>query len=143
MAGNIVLGYDGSDGSKAALRAAISVAHAYGAPLSIVFGYENAPLSAESQDYHTEVQKMGNAFVDEAAEEVSRSEPSLETEKLVVPMRAVDALLEAAEEREARVIVVGGMGEAPILGAILGSVPHKLLHRAKVPVLVVPVEAGE
>ena len=32
----------------------------------------------------------------------------------------------------------GGSGERPIVGAILGSVPHKLLHRSDVPVLVVP-----
>ena len=43
--------------------------------------------------------------------------------------------------REALAIVVGGSGERPILGAILGSVPHKLLHRSTVPVLVVPTPA--
>jgi nucleotide-binding universal stress UspA family protein len=35
-------------------------------------------------------------------------------------------------------IVVGTSGESPFAGAILGSVPHKLLHHARVPVLVVP-----
>jgi nucleotide-binding universal stress UspA family protein len=55
-----------------------------------------------------------------------------------VPLRPVESLLQAATEREARVIVVGGTGERPIMGAILGSVPHKLLHRSSVPVLVVP-----
>ena len=35
-------------------------------------------------------------------------------------------------------IVVGSYGESPIKGAILGSTPHKLLHRAERPVLVVP-----
>jgi nucleotide-binding universal stress UspA family protein len=53
-------------------------------------------------------------------------------------MRPVESLLEAATERQARVIVVGGSSERPIVGAILGSVPHKLLHRSEVPVLVVP-----
>ena len=53
-------------------------------------------------------------------------------------LRPVESLLEASLEREARVIVVGGSGERPIVGAILGSVPHKLLHRSTVPVLVVP-----
>lgn len=140
MAGNVVLGYDGSDGSKAALRVAVAVAQAFQAPLSIVFGFEGGPVGAESLDYHAELQRRGDELIDEAVEAVHRAEPSLETEKLVVRMKAVDALLETADEREARVIVVGGMGEAPILGAILGSVPHKLLYRAKVPVLVVPVD---
>ena len=38
--------------------------------------------------------------------------------------------------------MVGGTGERPIVGAILGSVPHKLLHRSTVPVLVVPDARG-
>ncbi len=50
----------------------------------------------------------------------------------------MDALIETAAEREARLIVVGSHGELPLVGTILGSVPHKLLHRARIPVLVVP-----
>jgi nucleotide-binding universal stress UspA family protein len=138
MAGNVVLGYDGSDGSKAALRVAVSVADAYAAPLSIVFGYE-PPTAAEALDYRNELHRIGDEVVDEAVVAAAEMDPGVEVEKLVVPMRPVDALLEAAAEREARVIVIGGMGEAPIVGAILGSVPHKLLHRSTVPVLVVPV----
>jgi len=38
----------------------------------------------------------------------------------------------------ARVIVVGTSGESPLRGAVLGSVPHKLLHLASRPVLCVP-----
>jgi nucleotide-binding universal stress UspA family protein len=33
---------------------------------------------------------------------------------------------------------VGSYGERPLRGAILGSTPHKLLHLAERPVLVVP-----
>jgi nucleotide-binding universal stress UspA family protein len=36
------------------------------------------------------------------------------------------------------VIVVGTSGESPLRGAILGSVPHKLLHLSERPVLCVP-----
>ena len=40
-------------------------------------------------------------------------------------------------------IVVGTASERPLTGVILGSVPHKLVHRSTVPVLVVPVpDAG-
>ncbi len=38
MAGDIALGYDGSPGSKAALQVALTVANAFDAPLTIVFG---------------------------------------------------------------------------------------------------------
>jgi len=138
MAGDIVLGYDGSDGSKAALAVAVSVARAFGASLSIVFGYEPNPMGGETADYKNKLEKIGEDMVAAAVATAKKIDATVPVEALVVPMRPVESLLEAATERAARVIVVGGTGERPIVGAILGSVPHKLLHRSDVPVLVVP-----
>jgi nucleotide-binding universal stress UspA family protein len=138
MAGDIILGYDGSDGSKAALAVAVAVAHAFDAPLSIVFGYEPNPMGGETADYKAKLEKIGEEMVAGGRAAAAAIDSSVRTESLVVPLRPVESLLEAALERQARVIVVGGTGERPIVGAILGSVPHKLLHRSDVPVLVVP-----
>jgi nucleotide-binding universal stress UspA family protein len=138
MAGDIILGYDGSAGSKAALAVAVSVARAFDAPLSIVFGYEPNPMGGETADYKAKLEKIGEEMVAGALAAAKKLDAGVHAEVLVVPMRPVESLLEAAVEREARVIVVGGSGERPIVGAILGSVPHKLLHRSDVPVLVVP-----
>jgi nucleotide-binding universal stress UspA family protein len=142
MAGDIVLGYDGSDGSKAALAVAVTVARAFDAPLTIVFGYEPNPMGGETADYKHKLEKIGEEMVEAAVAGARALDPAVRAEALVVPLRPVESLLEAAEQRGARVIVVGGTGERPIVGAILGSVPHKLLHRAAVPVLVVPVGDG-
>jgi nucleotide-binding universal stress UspA family protein len=138
MAGDIILGYDGSDGSKAALAVAVGVASAFDAPLSIVFGYEPNPMGGETADYKAKLEKIGEEMVAGALATAQTLDSTVHTEVLVVPMRPVESLLEAATERQARVIVVGGSSERPIVGAILGSVPHKLLHRSEVPVLVVP-----
>jgi nucleotide-binding universal stress UspA family protein len=138
MAGDIILGYDGSDGSKAALAVAVGVARAFDAPLSIVFGYEPNPMGGETADYKNKLEKIGDDMVGAAVAAAKKLDAGITVESLVVPMRPVESLLEAAVERAARVIVVGGTGERPIVGAILGSVPHKLLHRSEVPVLVVP-----
>ena len=138
MAGDIILGYDGSAGSKAALAVAVSVAHAYDATLSIVFGFEPNPMGGETADYKEKLEKIGEAWVAEALAGAKAIDPTVHAEVLVVALRPVESLLEAALEREARVIVVGGNGERPLMGVILGSVPHKLLHRSSVPVLVVP-----
>ena len=138
MAGHIILGYDGSAGSKAALAVAVSVARAFDAPLSIVFGYEPNPMGGETSDYKDKLEKIGDEMVGSAVAAAKKIDSSVHVESLVVPLRPVESLLEAATERSARVIVVGGSGERPIVGAILGSVPHKLLHRSDVPVLVVP-----
>jgi nucleotide-binding universal stress UspA family protein len=138
MAGNVVLGFDGSEGSKAALRVAVRVARAFGAPLSIVFGYEPTPVGGESSDHRQAVHAYGEKVMGEAVAMAAELDAGLEVEQLVVPIRPVDSLLEAAKERDAIVIVVGASGERPLVGAILGAVPHKLLYLSEVPVLVVP-----
>jgi nucleotide-binding universal stress UspA family protein len=138
MAGNVVLGYDGSEGAKEALRVAVGVAHAFGAPLSIVFGYEPSPVGGESSDHRNALHGFGERAVAEAVSLAAAQDASVEIEQLVVPIRPVDSLLQAAKERQALVIVVGASGERPLVGAILGAVPHKLLYLSEVPVLVVP-----
>jgi nucleotide-binding universal stress UspA family protein len=60
-------------------------------------------------------------------------------EVALVEQRPTEALVKLADELDARAIVVGTFGEHPIKGALLGSVPHKLLHLSERPVLVVPV----
>jgi len=62
-----------------------------------------------------------------------------DAQAVVVDARPAEALLQVASERKARMIVVGTHGERPLTGAVLGSVPHRLLHLSRVPVLVVPV----
>lgn len=64
--------------------------------------------------------------------------PGVEAEVALVPERPSQALVRLADETDARFIVVGSYGESPIKGAILGSTPHKLLHLAERPVVVVP-----
>jgi nucleotide-binding universal stress UspA family protein len=141
MPGDIVLGYDGSAGSKAALRVAVSVAKAFDAPLAVVFGYEPNPMGGETADYMKQLAKIGSDHLAAAVMDAKALDPSVSVEPIVAPLRPVESLLEASLERHARVIVVGGNGERPIVGAILGSVPHKLLHSSTVPVLVVPAPA--
>ncbi len=138
MAGDVILGYDGSEGSQAALRVAVSVAKAFDAPLTVVFGYEPNPMGGETADYKNQLEKIGSDHLERAVAEAKAIDPTVRVEPIVAALRPVESLLEASLEREARVIVVGGNGERPIMGAILGSVPHKLLHRSTVPVLVVP-----
>lgn len=80
---------------------------------------------------------MTEATVPEPAVERARQR-GVEAEAVLLLQRPVDALIQLAAERDARMIAVGASGEGPIAGAILGSVPYKLLHRSTVPVLVVP-----
>ncbi|HEY8639115.1 MAG TPA: universal stress protein [Solirubrobacterales bacterium] len=85
-------------------------------------------------DHREAVKEFGQQVLQQATEKVSKVESDYE----LVPRKAADALSEVAADRNARMIVVGNHREAPLAGAILGSIPFKLLHISEVPVLVVP-----
>ena len=135
---DIVIGYDGSDGAKAALAAAVSVAKAFDAPLVLTFGYEVSPVGGETADYQARIEAIGEQVLAEGVAAAVAMDSTVKVESMVVADRPVESLLDVAAARSARVIVVGGNGAGPLRGAILGSVPHKLLHRSTFPVLVVP-----
>ena len=46
-------------------------------------------------------------------------------------------LVDLGDRHDARMIVVGSYGEAPLKGALIGSTAHKLVHLSERPVLVV------
>jgi nucleotide-binding universal stress UspA family protein len=135
---DIVLGYDDSESANAALDVAVDIAHAFGDRIVASYGY--APpdrLRGEEYKEHERARReLGEAATANAIARVGEAEVELEVE--LVPQKPADALIALTEEREARMIVVGTHGEGPLASALLGSVPHKLLHRSRVPVLVVP-----
>ncbi|HUY64529.1 MAG TPA: universal stress protein [Acidimicrobiales bacterium] len=110
MAGDVVLGYDGSEGSQAALAVAVTVARAFDATLAVVFGYEPSPVGGEVADYRRQLEKLGADVVAKAVQQASQLDADVTVDAVVVPMRPVESLLAAADERAARVIVVGGTG---------------------------------
>jgi nucleotide-binding universal stress UspA family protein len=137
MRRGVIVGYDGSDCAKAALRTGIEVGRAYDEPVIIAFGYELSPVGGELHDYHAALQELASSRVAEARELASGAK---EIETVVIEDSPAQALVELGRQRDARVIVVGTRGEGPIRGALLGSTPHKLLHLADRPVLVVPAD---
>jgi nucleotide-binding universal stress UspA family protein len=139
MASTLVLGYDGSECAKAALATAVESAKAYGDGIVVAFGAGVFPLG-EDHDHLRLVHKMGADWAEEALAAIHAAGIT-DAEAAVVDARPAEALLQVATERGARMIVVGTHGEHPLAGAVLGSVPHKLLHLSHVPVLVVPVPA--
>jgi nucleotide-binding universal stress UspA family protein len=137
MARAIVVGYDDSSGSRQALAVAADLAVREGDDLVIAYGYAPPGGPGEEASEHREaLEELGRRVTASAVGQVKAG--GVNAEVALVNRRPVDALLTLAEERDARFIVVGGYGESPIKGAILGSTPHKLLHLSQVPVVVVP-----
>jgi nucleotide-binding universal stress UspA family protein len=134
--GVLVLGYDGSDCANAALDAAADLAKGLGDRIVIGFGYDPGGPGEEFGATRDAIKKVGERVTSEAVERAKAAGAEVEIE--LVPERPTEALLSLAEKHDARAIVVGSYGEHPIKGALLGSVPHKLLHLSERPVLVVP-----
>jgi nucleotide-binding universal stress UspA family protein len=135
--GSIVVGYDGSDSGKAAFARAVELAGSLGDEVVLVFGYSPPGIwGGEIAEHEEAIEEYGEKLMGEAKQQVQTD--AVEVAHELVPKRGAEALLEVARQRNARMIVVGGAGEAPLKGAILGSTPYKLLHQTERPVLVVP-----
>lgn len=135
--GSIVVGFDGSDSSKAALRQAIDLAKGLGDDVVLVFGYAPPGIwGGEIAEHEEAIEEFGATAMDEAKRLVETDGVKAEYE--LVAKRGPEATIAVADDRDARMIVVGGGGETPLKGAILGSTPYKLLHQSERPVLVVP-----
>jgi nucleotide-binding universal stress UspA family protein len=132
----IVVGYDGTEGSKAALDAAVEFAKELGDKVVIVFGYAPGGYGGGEVPTHREaVKELGEKVTKEANEVVTSA--GVEHEVQLVNEHGADALSDIADQRDARMIVVGSYGESPLKGAVLGATAYKLVHVAERPVLVV------
>jgi nucleotide-binding universal stress UspA family protein len=137
LSATIVVGYDASPGARAALDRALELAAALGDRLIIGFGVAPpAPVGEEVRAHRQTLRDHAEKMTTEALERAQGS--GVDVEVALVEERASSALVSLAADNDARMIVVGSYGERPLKGAILGSTPHKLLHLAERPVLVVP-----
>jgi nucleotide-binding universal stress UspA family protein len=135
--GQIVVGYDGSACSRVALDEALRLAQDLGDDVVLVFGYAPPGIwGGEIAEHEEAIEEFGEQVMGEAKRRATAAGVAAEIE--MVAKRGPEALIDVAERRDARTIVVGSYGEAPLRGMILGSTPHKLLHLSSRPVLVVP-----
>jgi nucleotide-binding universal stress UspA family protein len=132
----IVLGFDGSEGSRAAMEVTADLAKAFGAEVIVAFGYATTPVGGETRDEELGIRDVGAHAAEEAAAFLRGAGVTVSVE--LVHDRPAAGILDVAAARGARMIVVGSRGEGPLVGAILGSVPYRLVHLAKIPVVVVP-----
>jgi nucleotide-binding universal stress UspA family protein len=133
---DMIVGYDGSDGARAALDTALEMSAALGDRVVIAFGYHVQKLGGEVKDYAKAVQERAEEVVSHGRHQADAK--GAEVESVVIERSPAEALAELAKERGARMIVVGTHGETGLKGAIIGSTSHKLLHLSEVPVLVIP-----
>jgi nucleotide-binding universal stress UspA family protein len=144
MFSSIVVGTDGSETAREAVRQATSLAKQIGATLDLVSAYEPVPsgrLRQEAKEVPDDLAWMVNpredveATLSEAADEAKES--GVEVNTYARQGDPADAILDVAEERKADLIVVGNKGMTGAKRFLLGSVPNKVSHHAPCSVLII------
>ena len=145
MFGSIVVGTDGSDTAREAVRQAIQLAGLAGATLEIVSAYE--PVSGQRlKDEATEAPRdlqwsiNPREDVDATLGEVAEEARAAGVENVNTFARQGDpavAILDVAEEQGSDLIIVGNKGMTGAKRFLLGSVPNKVSHHAPCSVLII------
>jgi nucleotide-binding universal stress UspA family protein len=131
----IVVGVDGFESSKVALRWAIHQAKLTGAVVEAVTAWHVPPGTAwvpatDVPDY----QDDAFAILTEAITEMCAVDPDVQVGPRVVEGRAGQVLVDAA--KGADLLVVGCRGHGGLAEALLGSVGQYCVHRAPCPVVI-------
>ncbi len=144
MIGSIVVGTDGSETAKEAVRQATELASAVGATIHLVSAFEpvgEGRLREERQQVPDDMQWMVNpredvdATLNNAAEAIRQG--GLQVETYAREGDPADAILDVAEEQNADLIVVGNKGMTGAKRFLLGSVPNKVSHHAPCSVMII------
>jgi nucleotide-binding universal stress UspA family protein len=135
----ILVAYDGSDGSKRALRAGIELARATGARLTALSVREHLPYFATAVDEVDEARERIEHFfarITSEARAAARAQ-GVELEAVVRPGHGVETIVTFAREGAFDLLVVGFAGHANVFGRIMGGTAQNLVRLAPCPVLVV------
>ena len=140
MFSSIVVGTDGSDTAMLAVQEAIELAAASGAKLHIVSAY--APVAAKVSGGGPEAADWNvgpDVLVEGVLSAAQHAAAGLGVQADCRALRGdpADALIEAAEQEGADLIVVGNRGMTGAKRFLLGSVPNKVSHHAPCSVLIV------
>jgi nucleotide-binding universal stress UspA family protein len=142
--GSIVVGTDGSDTAREAVRQAVELAARLGARLQIVSAYEPVPrgrLREEAEQVPPDLQWLVNPRedVDATLREAAEAARSGGVEAVTYARQGdpADAILDVAEEQGADLIVVGNKGMTGARRFLLGSVPNRISHHAPCSVLII------
>lgn len=137
----IAVGVDGSPGSEPALAFAFDEASRHGWTLVAVHAweipsYDFLVLPDPYQPFPpAEINGEEVRLVAEALAGFTSTYPDVHVEQRVVRGPTVPSILAAA--KDAAMLVVGTRGRGLMMGAVLGSTSHGLLHHAQIPVAVI------
>lgn len=147
VSGVIVVGVDGSETSRAALRWAAEEARLRSARLVAVYAWafiapqpigDPGMLAVPAGNLPGQLDAESDAAqvaLDDAVEAVLGADSGIEVQRKLVERDAGEALV--AESAEADLVVVGSHGRSGFRAALLGSVSRHVVDHSKCPVVVV------
>jgi nucleotide-binding universal stress UspA family protein len=141
--GVIVVGFDHSEGARAALRFALEEARLRHAKLRVVHAWEYGYVVVPGIDGSypalggdiREIRDAAGATLNAALREQVPETEQVEIEPRLVEGRVAPALVD--ESRRADLLVVGSRGYGGFTGLLLGSVSQQCAHHAACPVVIV------
>ncbi|MEU7864450.1 universal stress protein [Nonomuraea sp. NPDC049141] len=136
--GRIVVGYDESEHSEAAMQYAIEQARACHARLHVLYAWQLPIFSPYAAGYNSLLEKAFQHEVRVAAERVvpwREKNPDVEITDEQLCEHPAGALIKAATTAD--LVVVGSRGLGGLTSAVLGSVSRAVLHHVTCPVAVV------
>jgi nucleotide-binding universal stress UspA family protein len=153
MSGAIVVGVDGSEASRDAIRWAAEEARLRSTSLVAVYAWSFIPpqpigdpgmLAVPVGDLPGQLdaeKDAARAALDAAVDEVLGGEQGVEGERKLAEGDAGDVLV--AESADAELLVVGSHGRSGFKAAILGSVSRHVVAHASCPVVVVKTRPAD
>ncbi len=137
----IVVGVDGSEAGRDALRwaldeagrrnATVEAVHAWHQPGALSYGYLD---QIDLEPFEDDARKVLDAAVDSVA---IPGDPAVE--RRLIPGGAAGVLVD--EAKGADLLVVGSRGRGGFTGLMLGSVSQQVAHHAPCPVVIIPPTA--
>lgn len=143
---NILVPIDFSDASRTAIEVALEQARAHGArvwllhvaaPDPAFVGFEAGPDVVRDQraetlrSEHRELSRLAEIF----------RNAGTEATPLLIQGETVETILDQAERRGADLIVMATHGRGLMYQLVVGSVSEGVLHRSRVPILMVPARS--
>jgi nucleotide-binding universal stress UspA family protein len=140
----ILLATDGSPHAAEALQYARDLALRDGAQVIVVHAfapvpsYLGEPWGDRAMARHV---AAGHEVANEAAQVLQEADLEVIVEVLEGP--PADAILRVADVRQCDLIVMGSRGHGALASLLLGSVSHRVLAHAQVPVMIVSATAKD
>ena len=135
----ILVGNDGSEGAKKALRAAIDLAKCYNAELYSISVEEDLPHYAATVGEVLEAKAEKNGYFaklnEEAKEMAAKDDVVLHTK--VLPGHEVETIVDYAKEHHFDLVVIGFMGHSKVYDRVWGSTSQNITRLVPCTVMVV------